>query len=118
MTKGKCILKYRRSSTKKLVPILDLIRGRGVEEAQQVLFLVQKRKAALYIEKAIKAAVASCQGKGGESVSPDELYISKAKADTGPILKRIRPGWRGRANMILKRTTHITIEVSKKLAGA
>jgi large subunit ribosomal protein L22 len=108
---GRCVLKYQRVSPKKLKPLLRLLRQQTVEEASTILDLTPN-KGAKVVQKALKAAHASYRDKAGaEAKSSDELVVTLAKADRGPILKRFRPAWRGRAVPILKRTSHITLEV-------
>ncbi|MEO0198690.1 MAG: uL22 family ribosomal protein [candidate division WOR-3 bacterium] len=112
MMTGKCVLKYRRISHKKMVPLLDEIRGKSVEEARRILMVLNK-KSARFTLKALKAAVASYKDKGGD-LPEDQLYVINAKVDRGPIWKRVRPMFRGMATLILKRTSHLTIEVGPK----
>ncbi len=108
-------LRYQRISPKKMKPLMDLIRGKTVREAWHILALNSKKKASRFLEKALKAAVASYKQKaGGEAVPDDELQISLLKVDRGPMLKRIRPAWRGRAVMIRRRLSHITVEVTER----
>jgi large subunit ribosomal protein L22 len=115
MTEGKCILRFQRISPKKVKPVLDLVRGKTVQEALWTLAFISKKKAAGLIEKAIKAARASYREKAGPDARPDdEIFISLAKVDRGPIYKRFRAAWRGRAVMIRRRFSHITIEVKER----
>lgn len=115
MVKGIARLRFQRISHKKLKPVMDLIRGKTVEEAMWTLEFLPKKKAANLLMKAIKASVASYREKAGPEARPDdELIISLAKVDRGPILKRFRPAWRGRAVMIRRRLSHITIEVEER----
>ena len=110
MMVGRCVLKYRRISPKKVAPMLDEIRGKNVREAERILTLTNKKAARITL-KALKAAIASYKDKGGEE-AVENLYVSLAKVDRGVILKRVRPMFRGMATLIRKRTSHITIEVS------
>lgn len=109
---GRCVLKYRRISPKKMVPLLDEIRGKSVEEARRILTVLNK-KSARFTLKALKAALASYRDKGGD-LPESQLYILTAKVDRGPMWKRVRPMFRGMATLILKRTSHLTIEVGPK----
>ncbi|MDD5573395.1 MAG: 50S ribosomal protein L22 [Candidatus Hydrothermia bacterium] len=106
------MLKHRRISPKKMVPLLDEVRGKNVEDAMHMLSVLNK-KSATFTMKALKAAVASYRDKGGE-LSDDQLFVRVAKVDRGPIWKRVRPMYRGMATVILKRTCHVTIEVGPK----
>ena len=108
---GRCVLKYQRISPKKLKPLLRLVRKQTVEEAGAILDLTPN-KGSKIVHKALKAAHASYRQKAGaEAKSSDELMVTLAKVDRGPILKRFRAAWRGRAVPILRRTSHITVEV-------
>jgi len=115
MRKGVCRYRFQRISPKKVKPVLDLVRGKTVQEALWTLSFVTKKKAAGFIEKAIKAATASYREKAGADARPDdEIIVSLAKVDRGPIYKRFRAAWRGRAVMIRRHFSHITIEVEER----
>ncbi len=109
---GKCIVKYRRISPKKMAPILDEIRGKTVSDAIRILSVLNK-KGARFTLKALKAAFASYRDKGGE-LTEEQVYVKVAKVDRGPIWKRVRPLFRGTATIILKRTSHLTVVVGPK----
>ena len=102
--------KYIRGSARKARLVIDQIRGRNVEEAFRILRFSPKR-AAKTIEICLKSAVANAQ-QADTMVDVDDLFISKATIDGGPMMKRIRPAPMGRAARILKRFHHVTIEVS------
>jgi large subunit ribosomal protein L22 len=107
------MLKYQRVSPKKLKPPMRLVRNPSVMDAEITMKLTPK-KGARIVMKAIKAAHASYKDKAGSEARPaDELVIAVAKVDRGPTLKRFRPAWRGRAVPIMKRTSHITVEVKE-----
>jgi large subunit ribosomal protein L22 len=112
MMTGKSVLKYRRISHKKMVPLLDEIRGKSVEDAMRLLTVLNK-KSAIFAMKALKSAVASYRDKGGD-LPDSQIFVRVAKVDRGPIWKRVRPMFRGMATLILKRTSHVTIEVGPK----
>jgi len=115
MTEGICRYKFQRISPKKVKPVLDLIRGKTVQEALWTLSLISKKKVGGLVEKALKAAIASYREKAGADARPDdEIIISTAKVDRGTIYKRFRAAWRGRAVMIRRRFSHITIEVKER----
>ncbi len=99
----------RMSATKARV-VLNLIRGKQVGEAAEILAFTQ-RLASEPIEKCLRSAVANAEHN--EDIAADELFISACFADEGPTLKRFRPRARGRAGRIHKQTCHITIEVSR-----
>lgn len=99
-----------RMSASKARVVLNLIRGKRVEEALEILQFTE-RLAADPIAKCLKSAIANAVHN--EDLSADELFISACFADEGPTLKRFRPRARGRAGRIHKQTCHITIEVAR-----
>jgi large subunit ribosomal protein L22 len=105
--------RYVRISPFKVRPVADLVRGKRVDEAKQILSLTQK-KASRVIEKLIDSAVANViqlnEDKSKEiDVDIDNLYIHRIFVDEGPTWKRYRPRAMGRYTRILKRTSHITV---------
>ena len=106
----KAVARYVRVSPYKVREVLDLIRGQEVERARATLRLTQ-RDAALVVAKVLNSAVANADHNDG--LSEDELYVSACYCDEGPTLKRWRPRARGRATRIRKRTSHITVLVSR-----
>lgn len=103
-------LRYARFSAYKAREVLNLIRGLPVAEARDILVLTE-RSAADHILKLLDSAVANAVANDG--IGADELFVSACFADEGPTLKRFRPRARGRAGRIRKRTTHVTIIVSR-----
>jgi large subunit ribosomal protein L22 len=103
-------VRYLRMSASKVRVVLDLIRGKKVDEALQILAF-SERLAAKDITKVLRAAVANAEHNDGQAA--DELVVAACYADEGPTLKRFRPKSRGRAGRIDKRTCHITIEVAR-----
>jgi large subunit ribosomal protein L22 len=101
-------VKYVRVSAYKAREVLDLIRGKHVADADEILEFVE-RDIAIIIRKALASAVANATNNDGQD--PEALFVSACYADEGPTLKRWRPRARGRATRIRKRTCHITIEV-------
>mgnify|MGYP001038046178 CR=1 FL=1 len=99
--------KYLRTSPQKAGLVLALIREKPVAEARRLLKFSKKRVAKPVL-KTLESAVANAKQKG---LKEEGLKVVRALADPGPTLKRIRPVSRGRAHRILKRTTHITIEL-------
>jgi large subunit ribosomal protein L22 len=94
--------------------VVDLIRGRGVEESMQTLHFL-KRAARVPVEKTLRSAVANLfNTKEGASLEPSDLYVSEAFVDEGPALKRFTPAPMGRATPIRKRTAHITVVVRSR----
>jgi large subunit ribosomal protein L22 len=103
-------VRYVRSSASKARVVLDLIRGKSVREADEILQFTE-RDIASVIRKALASAVANAQHN--DLQDPEELYVRACYADEGPTLKRFRPRARGRAGRINKRTCHITIVVDR-----
>ena len=97
----------RMSATKARV-VLDLIRGKTVQQAGEILQFTE-RDAAEVVGKCLASAVANAMNNDGQTA--DELYVSACYADEGPTLKRWRPRARGRATRIRKRTSHVTVIV-------
>lgn len=104
-------VRYVRMSAYKAREVLDLIRGKHIVEADEVLHLVE-RDAAIVVRKCLASAVANAANNDGQD--PDNLYVSACFADEGPTLKRWRPRARGRATRIRKRTCHVTVIVGRQ----
>lgn len=104
--------KYRRAniSAQKVRLVANQIRGMNVEQAEQLLTFSPK-KAAHIVKKALMSAVANAEHNDGLDV--DELFVKTIYVDEGPTLKRGRARAKGRGTQILKRTSHITIEVAE-----
>ena len=107
--KSQAVAKYLRTSPRKARLVVDLIRGKSVEEARTILQF-STRAAAETVEKVLNSAVANAENKD-DSIKADMLYISAAFVDEGPTLKRIRAGAKGMAKRINKRTCHVTIQL-------
>ncbi len=104
------ILRYARISPLKARLVLRQIHGKDVGEALYLLRVLPK-KAARIAENVLKSAIANAEQKG---LDLDRLYIKKAVADRGPMLKKWIPRAHGRATMVRKRLSHITIVVAEK----
>jgi large subunit ribosomal protein L22 len=102
--------RYVRMSAYKARQVLDLIRDKEVQQADEILQFAE-RDAAIVIRKLLKSAMANAENNDG--IDATELFVSACYADEGPTLKRWRPRARGRATRIRKRTCHITIIVSR-----
>ena len=103
-------------SPRKMRMVMDLIRGRGVNEAYAILKF-SKKGATRPIEKTLRSAVATATQKAdkeGTFLDADELVVREAYVNEGPVLKRFSPRAMGRATPILKRTSHVTIIVDRK----
>ena len=98
-----------RLSAQKARLVADQIRGKGVEEALEVLSFSTKKAAAL-MKKVLESAIANAEHNDGLDV--DDLKVSTVFVDEGPTMKRIRPRAKGRADRIFKRTCHITVKVA------
>lgn len=107
---SKAIARYIRVSTRKTSNVLDLVRGLPVVKAQIVLDTINKRPS-IYIKRLLHSALDSAEKRF--KLSPADLYVSTAKADKGPILKRYRAASMGRATSIKHRTTHIILELDR-----
>ena len=94
--------------------VVDLIRGRKVEEALSVLDFTPK-KAARIVAKTLRSAVANAEDT--KNVDVDELIVTRCWVDEGPTLKRMLPRAQGRATRINKRSSHITVIVDEKQTG-
>ena len=101
--------KYVRTSPRKARLVVEHIRGRSVPEARTVLAFTP-RAVARDIEKLLRAAVANAEANHG--LIGDDLLVSAAYVDEGPVFKRWRARARGRAARIRKRTCHITLKLS------
>jgi large subunit ribosomal protein L22 len=99
--------RFIRTSPRKTRQVLDLIRGKSVEEALSILSLTHKA-VARKVEKLLRSALSNAENVH-RIRGVDSLIISSAKADQGPVLKRHIPRARGRATPIRKRTSHITL---------
>lgn len=102
-------IKYLRTSSTKLKPVMDMIRGKKVEDALTLLKFTNK-KAARLVSKALHSALANAeQSLDARDSVLENLYIAEIFANQGPTLKRFIPKARGRAGRIRKRTSHIKI---------
>lgn len=101
-------LRYSRISPQKARLVADQVRGLPIGRALQVLEFSPKR-AAKIIKKVLDSAIANAEHNEGADI--DELKVSRIFVDEGPTLKRIRPRAKGRADRIMKRTSHITVMV-------
>ncbi len=116
---ARAIARYVHVSPRKARLLADLIRGKRVEEALNVLHF-NKKAASIPIEKTLRSAVSNLihMQDGDNPVAPEEFVILQAKVDDGATMKRWRPRAMGRATLIRKRTSHITINVSDGLEEA
>lgn len=108
---SKAKLTMLRSTPQKTRLVADLIRGKDVEEARDVLKFTPRR-AAQPILKLLNSAVANAVNN--HDMFEDSLFVSRIMVDEGPTIKRFKPRARGRADRLLKRTCHITIIVEER----
>jgi len=101
--------KFARLSPQKGRLVADQIRGQSVAKALETLAYSPKKAASL-IKKVLESAIANAEHNEGADI--DELKVSAIMVDEGPTMKRIKPRAKGRADRILKRTSHITVVVS------
>ena len=104
--------RYARISPRKARLLMDLVRGRDVDDAINLLRFSKQRVSGM-IEKVIRSAVANASE---QEVAPSRntLYVAKAWADPGPIIKRFQPKDRGKAYPIKKRTSHLVVEIAER----
>ena len=113
MIEASATSKYIRTSAQKAGLVLDLIRGKDVNQALATLRFTRKG-VALDIEKVLRSAIANAQNKDGFSGDVDRLFVSAAYANQGPSAKRVRPAPMGRAYRVVKRTAHLTVQVAER----
>jgi large subunit ribosomal protein L22 len=107
----KAVAKHIRVSPRKARQVIDLIRGKDVGEAFAILKFTA-HKATGPISKVLKSAVANAEHN--YELNSDKLYVKEAFVDEGPTLKRMMPRAQGRADVINKRSSHITVVVGEK----
>ncbi|MCF7824222.1 MAG: 50S ribosomal protein L22 [Candidatus Marinimicrobia bacterium] len=105
--------RHIHQSARKVRQVLDEVRGKQVENAMNKLHFTPK-KAAKVIEKTLRSAVANALNREGSEVDADKLFIKEAYVDEGPTQRRFKPRAMGRATIIRKRTSHLTIVVAEK----
>jgi large subunit ribosomal protein L22 len=103
--------RFARTSPQKARLVADQIRGLPVAKALEVLTFSPK-KAAVLLKKVLESAIANAEHNEGADI--DELRVGKVFVDEGPTMKRIMPRAKGRADRILKRSSHISVVVSDR----
>ena len=103
--------RYMRISSRKVAVVLDLIRGKKVDEALAILMYTPKA-AAPVVEKLLLSAIANAENN--LSMDRSSLYVAEVYANPGPTLKRYVARSRGSASPMLKRTSHITVVLDQK----
>ena len=113
MVVAEATAKYVRTSAQKAGLVLDLIRGKNVNMALSALQFSRKA-VARDVAKVLRSAVANAQQQDAFGGDVARLFVSKCHANNGPSQKRVRPAPMGRAFRIVKRTTHLTVEVTER----
>jgi large subunit ribosomal protein L22 len=103
------ILRYARISPQKCRLVADTVRGQSVGRALATLKFMPKKGAAIVL-KVLESAIANAENNQGADI--DELRISAIMVDTAPVLKRMHARAKGRGSRIVKRNSHITVQVS------
>jgi large subunit ribosomal protein L22 len=103
--------KFARIAPRKARLLMNLIRGRDVDDAITMLRF-SKQRASGMIEKVVRSAVANAAE--AETPSRQTLYVAKAWVDPGPVIKRFQPKDRGKAYSIMKRTSHLCVTVDER----
>jgi len=115
---ARAIARFVRMSPRKVRLVVDLIRGKSVNDAYAILQF-SKKGAAETVSKTLRSAVANAQNRAqdqGEMVDVDDMVVREAFVNEGPTLRRFRAAAMGRAAPIRKRTSHITVVVESKEA--
>lgn len=110
MKEVKAVHKFAKTSAFKVRLIANQIRGKNIDKALNILKFSNKKAAAL-VYKVLNSAISNAEHN--DSADIDELIVSSVFVDEGVTMKRIRPRAKGRANRILKRTSHITVGVNQ-----
>ncbi len=111
MIQTSATLRFARISPQKARLVADQIRGLPVDRALQTLAFSRKKAAAM-MKKVLESAIANAENNDGADI--DELHVHTAMVNEGPVLKRLHARAKGRANRILKRTSHITLVVADR----
>lgn len=106
------------TSPRKMRLLADLVRGKRVEEAMNILRFNNKKENSDRLEKLIRSAIANWEQKNeGMSVEGAQLYVKTIFVDGGAMMKRVRPAPQGRAYRVRKRSNHVTLIVDSKIAA-
>ncbi len=113
MVQSEATAKFVRTSAQKAGLVCDLIRGKDVNRALAVLQFA-KKSVARDVAKVLRSAVANARQREGFGGDVERLFVSAAFANQGPSQKRVRPAPMGRAFRVVKRTTHLTVQVTER----
>lgn len=106
------------TSPRKMRLLADLVRGKRVEEAMNILRFNAKKENSLRLEKLIRSAIANWEQKNeGMRIEDAELYVKTIFVDGGAMMKRVLPAPQGRAYRVRKRSNHVTLVVDSKTAA-
>ena len=108
---ARAIAKYVRMSPIKLKPVADLVRGKDLSEALTILKFTAGKGAEI-VEKVVQSAAANAENN--HEMNPDSLYVAEIIINQGPTMKRWRAGAQGRASMILKRSSHVSVTLRER----
>lgn len=111
LREAKAHARYVRIAPRKVRIVIDLVRGKPVKEALDILRFVPKRASGV-LAKVIQSAAANATHNF--EMEEDRLYVAGAYVNEGPVLKRIRPRMRGQAFAILKRSSHVTVVLRER----
>lgn len=111
---AKATAKFIRISPRKVRLVVDLIRGKKLQEARAILKYTPKRASAA-VTKVVNSAAANAEHN--QQADKEELFVTAIYVDQGPTLKRYQPRAMGRADVLRKRTSHITVVVGDKKEG-
>src|SRR5690242_11920070 len=107
----KAIHRHADMSPRKIRLVADLIRGRAADEALELLRYLPNKSARL-VEQALKSALGNAEDRGARNI--EQLTVTEARVDGGPIMKRIQPRARGTAYPIKRRCAHIHVSVGEE----
>lgn len=106
---------FARIAPRKARLLMDLIRGRDVEDALALLRF-SKQRASGMIEKVVRSAVANANEQSNEAIR-NTLFVAAAWVDPGPVMKRFQPKDRGKAHPIMKRSSHLVVSIDERGEG-
>lgn len=108
---GRAVWRFARISPRKVRLIADVIRGKDINTALNMVKFTNKKAAAM-MEKVLKSALANIEAKDEGGLDVNNIVVKQVQIDGGPMLKRFRPRAMGRAFRIRKRTSHITVVIA------
>lgn len=109
--KARAEAKYIRVSPRKMKAIADLVRGKSVKEAKAILKFTPNKGARIFL-KVMESAIANAENN--HHMNAESLFVSDIYANQGPTMKRFRAGSQGRANPMLRRTSHVGVMVAER----